>query len=374
MSSILDYDFYAYPNICSGLKALDTIPRELLSFQASNPLILKYQKDPSRLERQLKAACCTSQIVLGPICRIPENLSKDDISTIVDTMKESSVDSIIAMGSGTIQSVAKLVNSLYCCDFALEEIESLPCDSFTPLPHIAVLDERIDGREATNRLLLDEYRLHHDSLYPEYIVIDERMMASGRDKESAASAIISLTQTCEAYRDYLLTPVIASWTKSSLHFLGEYQSMSTKQAKIALINAAVATQIAHSNIPPGPVTTISEMLAISGFCSEAQAMATLLPHFLSQLTFDKGSPLDESFDEIAMICSDVPWNDIQQMISELLKNYERYIHCSKTSGIITSLIRQTHRLMQHSNNTEIHTLITDLVSHTTSQTVMGGEL
>ncbi len=374
MRTILDYDFYAYPNICSGLKALDTIPRELLSFQASNPLVLMYETESSQSERLLRSSCCTSQIVLGPIFRIPESLSKDELSTILDAMKETSVDSIIAMGSGVIQSAAKLLNALFSCSFTLDDIDGLPCDSFSVLPHIAVLDERIDGREATNRLLIDEFRLHHPSLYPEYVVIDDRILGSGSYKAMASSAIVSLTQLCETYRVAVLSPVISSWTKASFHYLSEFRKIESRPSRIALINAAVAAQIAHSNVPPGPVSILAEMLAISDLCSEAQAAATLLPHFLGQLTFTEDSPLSQMFSEITVICRDVPWTGAEEMITDSLKTYENYIHCEKTSRIIASLIRQTHRLMQHNNNSEIHRLISDLVNNSTSKTVMGGEL
>ena len=374
MRTVFEYDFLARPTVCSGLKALETIPGELRARGVHHPVILSHESRGARIERLLAGACSDPALEIGPVCRLADEPGRGELEELLTLMKESGSDSIIALGSGTIQSVAKLLNIMYSCGLTLKEIGALPCDAYVTMPHIAVLDEYIDGWEATDRLLIDEFRFHDTSLYPDCIVIDDRVLSRADRKALASAAVITLAQSCEAYRKQVMNPITLGLTKSVYHFLSDHAGMDSPASRIALVDAAVSAQIVHSNFPPGPVMILAEMCRISRFSTGAQAASALLPYFLHQLDFSKGSAYDRLLGEMEIISGPRPWKRADEMIIDLLGRYEPYFHCGKTCSIIASMVRQSYRLMSHEDNSEVLTLIRDLVTHSSSETIMGGEL
>ncbi len=283
-----------------------------------------------------------------------------------------------------IQSAAKMINLLYSCDTDMGHIHELPCAHLRTLPSVAVLTEDLDGREATNRLLIDEYRLSHDALYPDCIIVDDRMMGTAQIQQISASANITLALLCESCREESLSPIARSWVLPAFRFLGDYQSsIEKKPARLAHTNAGIYAQIAHSNTGYGPVTTLAEVFEISQFCTASEAVAAILPYYVKHL-YKKQQPLmDSILSDIDIIAlqkaMDSLWEHEKQhalhdQIITMLSSYAAKTPERGKQPIIESLIRQTDRLLAHDDHTELLQLISCMVDTSKTEIAAGGDL
>lgn len=384
MNENLTFDFFAQPKVISGLKALEAIALELEGYDAHVPLVLAYAAGGSRELKLLKSALKESAVSIGAVCMLDRKLSSSDIPEILETLSSYECDSIITIGSGMVQSAAKMINILHSCDTDMEHIHELPCPIPETLPSVAVLTENLDGREATNRLLIDEYRLSHDALYPDCIIIDERMMGTVPIQQISASANITLALLCESCREESLSPIVRGWIVPAFRFLGDYQnSIEKRDARLAHTNAGIYAQIAHSNTGYGPVTTLAEVFEISQFCTASEAVASILPYYVRHLHKNQRALMGSISSDIETItlqkAIDSLWTHegqraLHEQIIAMLSSYAAKTPERGKQPMIESLIRQTDRLLAHDDHTELLQLITCMVDTSRTEIAAGGDL
>ncbi|MCF7933810.1 MAG: iron-containing alcohol dehydrogenase [Spirochaetia bacterium] len=379
MDQYLSFDFFARPRIISGSKALEAIVGELEHLGIQSPLILWYAGRSSSQLQALKKALGESPAAAAAVCRMGDHPSRSEFKEILTLMSSSGCDALLVLGSGSIQSTAKLLNLMYSRSVDIEQLPELPESREPLLPHIAILDEQTDGREAACRLLVDEFRLSDPAIYPDTIVIDERICGSCTMRELADSAIISLAQICECYRAHTSSPMIKAWTNPALRFLGDHQSRSTgKKARAAHLNAAVYAQIAHSTVGFGPISTLAELFEVSQFCSAAELTAVVLPYYIRELEETRSTLFTEVFREISTLSSAEAdrsfrqHESLAQALTALAAANEERASTTGKRPIIESMIRQTRRLLSADDQHELLTLLDTIVTHTAAQTARGG--
>ncbi|MGM0431860.1 MAG: iron-containing alcohol dehydrogenase [Spirochaetota bacterium] len=378
------YSFRARPKIITGLRALESVPWELELYDARSPLILVGKRHARARVTALKRAFAHSPLVVKHICVAEAQFTKQDVHLLLSTLERKQCDSIIAVGSGSLHSMAKVANALYSGGYQLDQLDQLSLRRHGTLPLVSVLTEDVDGREASTLLKFDEYFLRYDQIQPGIAVIDPRLLGRVGAAASSASALISLGQLCESMRAAELSHHSLSWVVPALRLLGDwYQRPGDKEARMAFTNAALLSQIIISNTHSGALWTLSEMLETSGLCSQAEALSALLPHYITMLCSKHNRLISDIISDVRVLSSDSPpsslWKETANAGAErtLLRLSGKLTEQARYPGtrpIIESLCRQANRLLENGNYTEVQELIAATASGTKASQAWGGRL
>ena len=190
-------------------QAVEIIPREILSFGKSTALFTggKSLKDSGKL-KILTDSFSKSGIRYSHFS-ISGEPTPQAIDNISFELREAGIDSITAIGGGSVIDAAKAVSAMICeqgsiCDF-LEGIgEKKPSGKKIPL--IAVPTTAGTGSEATyNAVITDRgqngYKksLRHPNFTPEIVIIDPELYLSCPPSVASSSGLDALSQLIEAF-------------------------------------------------------------------------------------------------------------------------------------------------------------------------------
>jgi hypothetical protein len=215
-------------------------------------------------------------------------------------------------------------------------------------------------------------------------ILDPRLLGLIPESKTAASAQITLAQLCESMRTYEQSPQVNAWLVPALRFLGDWADVLKRpQAHAALLQAGVFAQIIHSNSSYGPLWTVSEMFHISGFCSQAEVVSALLPHYISLLYNKNKASIDAIIKDVRILSSGAPstslWmhqhnTDASAGLLQMTKRLTDWAQHPGRRTIIESLLRQTERLFKRSEFSEIQELITTAAQNSYARHAQGGSL
>jgi alcohol dehydrogenase class IV len=293
--------------IISGTYSLEKIPYELSNLGGYRPLILMRSRTSSQKVRLIKKVFAYAAQEIPAICFIGPETTEDEIDAVLDAVNKYSCDCMVAIGSGFIQSAAKLVNSLHSCRLRIDQRHSLPCKHANLLPSAAVLTEDTDGQEIGGRLQIFELDIQYEKLRPDIIVIEPRMLNEVSEASAACSALITMSQLTQALYEHADSPVIRSLLIPSFRLIGDWAGLlHLPRSRFALVNASIYAQIIFKNTQQGAVWSLSSVGDRSGITSRALITSVLLPPFVRMLITKQSTAVETIVAGVRILKSDAP--------------------------------------------------------------------
>lgn len=227
----MNFDFSSTPRLYFGPGKLDLLPDIVskfgthvlvitgkTSFEASSfypPLLHAFKKDGIRYSIE--------SVVSEP--------SPDDIDTIVSNYHDKSIQTVAAIGGGSVIDAGKAVSAMLPKNepviHYLEGVGSRIHDG-KKLPFIAVPTTAGTGSEATRNAVISlvgksgfKKSLRHDNFMPDAAVIDPRLATSCPAHVTAACGMDALTQLIESLVSTKASPMTDGLVLGALDLLGD---------------------------------------------------------------------------------------------------------------------------------------------------------
>ncbi len=277
------YEFFSQSKINAGKKALEHIPVELESMDASKPLVLTTKEiTASGLTAKFRKALCDSDIVLGALYdEIYPYATISQINDLAELFKARGCDSIIALGGGSIMNVAKGLNiavsmKRHITEFAGED--SLPVH-LKPLIYVAT--GSVNGKETTSQAYVDNHKFVSTYLLPDVVIIDDRMVRNLDPQTAVDSSLAALTAAIESCAYPYNNPMSDLYANVAIKMIFEnlpvaVRKPGNKTACLALSNAHAVAGIAFSNVPEGMAFSLGRAIAHDTGLNMGTCMGVLL--------------------------------------------------------------------------------------------------
>lgn len=208
-----DYsDFICPIKFCSGALALETLPAELRVYNARKPLILfSNQAVAKGLIDPVQHAFNDSEMVCGIYDGVPEQPTLSTIQEISGLYRKNGHDALIAVGSGAVSTVSKVVNIAVSCDSPDLKKRQGDDQIHGPLrPFFAVPEASETGLATNGFARIDSLSFSSRHLIPDYLAIDPRMVQETSAEVIADSAMRAFSVASFAYAlpesDYFVDP------------------------------------------------------------------------------------------------------------------------------------------------------------------------
>jgi len=180
-------------------------------------------------------------------CDFPASPNLDDIRRGIAVFKHSSADVIIAVGGGSVMDMAKSVNILAEHDEPFENFvrgeKTLERRGKTL---IAIPTTAGSGSEATHFAVVyigkQKYSLAHESMLPNYAIVDQRFTFKLPPRITASTGIDALSQAIESFWSLNATEESKKYSRRAIaltcSFLTEAVNSPASQARAAMSEAA----------------------------------------------------------------------------------------------------------------------------------------
>lgn len=280
------YVFFSQPKINSGKNALEHIYVELASMDARKPLVLaSRQVAELGLTKVFIKSLYDSNVVIGSLYEevYPYHYACiSQLNDLVELFQARGCDSIIAIGGGSVVDLAKGVNIAVTnggniMDYAGENILRKPLK-----PFIYISTGQCGGTETSNEAYIENRRFVSDFLFPDVIVLDNRMITALTRQRAVEASMVALTAAIESCAVPYNNPMNDLYANVAINFIYENLHGVVKKPKIthgnlALANAYAMAGIAFSNIPPGIVYSLGIAIARDTGLPRGRCMGFLLP-------------------------------------------------------------------------------------------------
>ncbi|MDA3821839.1 MAG: iron-containing alcohol dehydrogenase [Bacteroidales bacterium] len=284
MEKLKDYSFLCQPKIISGNKALEGIPLELSDLNASKPLVLAMNNLSKKHRKTFINSFGDSNMSFTLFDGIGQYAGVTAVREAANLFRERGCDALIALGDGPVMNIAKGANILISNEKHLHKLTNDIVINKHMKPLIYVPLGASQGYESTSKAEIDLNLYESPFLYPDLIVIDNRMVSDATKEEMYYSALIALTGSIEASSLELSNPMTDSYAHASLAYINENLTRAVKKRKkdscLAMANGAIMGNIAYSNAPEGIVYSTSKTIERLCGHSAAAVAGLLLPHWL----------------------------------------------------------------------------------------------
>ncbi|HPS58524.1 MAG TPA: iron-containing alcohol dehydrogenase [Spirochaetota bacterium] len=333
------FEFFNKSKISSGKKALENIPFDLRSMNATKPLVVTDALSVKQgFVKVLKTSFNDSGMVIGAVYDgVNSYPSTSEVRELASLYRDRGCDSIIALGGSAPASVAKGLNILVS-NKSNNLMEYADMSKSAELrPFILVPTSDASGTEASNEAMLDAriYRSH--DLMPDIIVIDPRMMGKNDVHQTVNAGLLGIVQAIESCNISVSNVINDSFAFASISLIGEKINSTAackckKKERAALINGVTISGIVYSNAPEGLARAIgfeAEKMTgnPAGICAGI-VLAYLLDYKLSSIKSGVRGELFLPLAGIDKYCS-IPEEDRPEAgvdaLFKLLDNLDRQI-------------------------------------------------
>lgn len=252
------FEFFNKSKISSGKKALENIPFDLRSMNATKPLVVTDALSVKQgFVKVLKTGFNDSGMVIGAVYDGVNGYPSTSVVRELATLyRDRGCDSIIALGGSAPATIAKGLNILISnkSNNLLEYADMSKSAELRPFILIPTSDA--SGTEASNEALLDARIYSSHDLMPDMIVIDPRMMGKKDVQQTVSAGLLGLVQSIESCNISVSNVVNDSFAFASIGMIAENfkeasGSGNRKQERTAFINGVVISGIVYSNSPEG---------------------------------------------------------------------------------------------------------------------------
>ena len=339
------FEFYNKTKISSGRAALENIPFELESMNAVKPLVITDKKSVKNgIVKAFVKSFYNSGITIGAIFdEVPREVSVVLLKDLSDLFRDRGCDSIIAVGGESAASAAKGLNILVSNrSDNLLKFENMSTSAALK-PFIFIPASEACGTETSNEAVIDSRIFKSDILFPDLVIIDNRMLKHNDKKNTAVSALLALTQAIEACSSDESNPLNDSFAYASIELVyenlaGALKGHFNKKEKAGLMNGVAISGVVYSNASEGVARAIGfEMEKMTGHPAGLCA-GLVLPYALDyKLRFGKSGIRDELLLPLAGIenyCS-VHQSERAEKCVELM-----YLMIDNLEGVIPGRIKE----------------------------------
>lgn len=341
-----NYEFFCRVKTNSGNRALDHLPFELDTLNARKPFVITKKSASKRgLTDIIINAFKDSGITIGIFDGVPSVPDVTLIRELFSTYRDRGYDAIIALGGDAVTDTAKALNIAVSGE--PEDLERCAGDDLIkkPLkPFIMIPTLSGSGYETSRYAFLAGRTYASHFLMPDIVVIDPRMCIAEDMMTTAASSLVALTHSVEAYVSPGKNPLTDSYAFPAIRFIMEnvlnvIKNPLNKKGCLALANAHCMAGCAFSNIEAGITHTLGKVIGDACHVPHGICMGILLPHVLeSQLSGDGGRISDlllplAGFD----VYAETPEELRARKAVGVLYDFQRNLFAASGGAIATSL-------------------------------------
>lgn len=283
------YKFFCPVKTNSGSRALEHLPFELDTMNATKPFVITSQKDARRgLVDVIIDAFKDSGVTIGIFDGTPAAPGMKLIKELFTMYRDGGYDSLIAVGGGAVVDTAKILNIAVSGE--PEDIEryagiDLITKPLKPLVLVPTLSGT--GYESSRYACIDTLSISSCFLMPHLVVIDPRMTVFEDVETTAAASLIALTHAVEVYTGPEKNLLSDSYAYTAIRFVMEnlvnvIRDPGDGKGRLALVNAHNAAGCAFSNSTPGMAHRLGRAVGDACQLSWGLCMGILLPHVLER--------------------------------------------------------------------------------------------
>ena len=232
------------------------------------------------------------------------NPKYEDVIEGVKLFKEGNWDAIVSYGGGSTIDVAKLIKYFSCIKDDVHA-ELLPVQK---VPHVAIPTTCGTGAEATHFAVMyyngEKHSIESRDIFPEYVVIDPRVLITLPDRALASSIVDSLAQGIESYWSINSTDESKVYSMKCILLVMENYLKAFRERDIdSLSKLAKASNFSGKAINIAKTTAahaMSYVLTGKYGIPHGQAVMILLPHvyeFNAQIKGEISDPRGKEYVE-----------------------------------------------------------------------------
>ncbi len=289
------YEFSCPVKINSGNRALEHLPFELGTLNARKPFIITGKNAAGRgLVDIAVDAFKDSGITIGIFDGVPSTPDLKLIRELYTIYRDRGYDAIIALGGGPVTDAAKVLNLAVSGE--PENLEKGAGDAMIrkPLKPFVIIPTLAGSGYETSRHAFFEGRTYSSHyLMPHLVVIDPRMTIAEDTVTTAATALIALTHSVEAYVAQDKNPLADSYAFPAIRFVMEHlvnviRNPRDSNGCLALANAHCFAGCAFSGTTLGIAHTLGKAIGEACNISPGVCMGIILPHSI-EMQHSRGS-------------------------------------------------------------------------------------
>jgi alcohol dehydrogenase len=288
------YEFFCPVKIVAGNKALEHIPFELGTLNASRPLIVtdKGVRGAGLVDHVLNAFADSDLEVAAIFDDVPPDSSLQVVAAGAKCYRDNDCDAIIAVGGGSAIDTSKAINILVSeggddlAAYAGAGVLKRPLKPFFVIPTTAGT-----GSEVTLVAVITDIdkgvKLPFTSyfLLPNVAVLDPRMTLTLPPHITAATAMDAMTHATESYLGLAKNPVSDAYAfgairKISENLLKVMDKPDDEEGRLELAQASTMAGIAFSNSMVGLVHALGHSVGALCHIPHGVCMSLFLPYVL----------------------------------------------------------------------------------------------
>lgn len=238
----------------SGNKALEHLPVELAGLNAFKPLIITSRElaGPKAIGTLINAFG-DSGMTIGVFDNVTETADLNVVEQIREIFLKGQYDVIIALGSGIIVDVAKILNLAVSLKVADARQLSPATAIRDPLgPFVVIPTAAATGMETSKYAVLSGKIFTSVHLMPGLVVLDPRLTRAKDGKTVAEAGFAAFGRTLEAYIAPDKNPFMDAYAFTALRFIRENLASAVnkrcnKKESLAVANAVAMSGCVISN-------------------------------------------------------------------------------------------------------------------------------
>ncbi len=271
----------------SGKKALEQLPAELDALNAKRPLVITGKELVSKcIIKKFTKAFGDSGMTIGIFDGVTKNPDWKLIDELKKVYSEKKYDSIIALGSGVIVDVAKVLNIAVSLNVDSKKIAKDPAVKGQLKPFVIVPTATGSGLETSRFAHFQGTVFSSFYLMPALIIIDPRMTRAESKEDMAAAALASFARSVEAYIAKSKNPLTDAYAYAAIGFVAgnlatAVKKPCNKKSSLAIANAVAMSGTTMSNTAAGLISNLGQALVEMFRLPYGIGMGICLPHILA---------------------------------------------------------------------------------------------
>lgn len=271
----------------SGNKALEQLPVELDALNAKRPLVITGKELVSKcVIKTFTRAFGDSGMTIGIFDGVTKNPDWKLIDELKKVYNEKKYDSIIALGSGVIIDVAKVLNIAVSQNVDVRKIAKNPTVKGPLKPFVIVPTATGSGVETSRFAHFQGMVFSSFYLMPALIILDPRMTRAKSKEEMVAAALAAFARSVEAYTAKNKNPLTDAYSYAAIGFIvgnlaTAVKRPCNKKSALAIANAVAMSGTAMSNTAAGLISNLGQALVAMFQLPYGIGMGICLPQILA---------------------------------------------------------------------------------------------